>query len=277
MEMSVNQFNNVSLILDEKIASLDQMLVETAYLLEQKTDFLIEKIEKELIVRKDVVISCVLQKLLEIYETNNRLRPKELQTIFDSFMAEAVKDELNKLNDLGNEFLKHGYDAIVESYNERLMDVYSYLSETIMSLFSMEYPFTIDDHFLSEKTDNYISVNESSSAYLFNVNDLIFLLPNLKANKALYNRYVEKIGGEVSRNITNIISDCRYKLRESKRSFNTAFSTKVRDLSGTITRLVSMIYEERNLTENQQSEFIGLLNSQISELKKIADKINDAE
>ena len=146
MEMSVNQFNNVSLILDEKIASLDQMLVETAYLLEQKTDFLIEKIEKELIVRKDVVISCVLQKLLEIYETNNRLRPKELQTIFDSFMAEAVKDELNKLNDLGNEFLKHGYDAIVESYNERLMDVYSYLSETIMSLFSMEYPFTIDDH-----------------------------------------------------------------------------------------------------------------------------------
>jgi small GTP-binding protein len=274
LQMPIKQFEEALFQMEKRIADLDEMSKEIMYLMNQKTDLLVEKIKKQLTNRKDSITSHILTSLQEIYNNNKTIRTKELENSFKQFISDDVKDELKQLNEFGNELLKEGYENITKSYEEKLLEIHSFLKKIIKELFAIDYPFIHDNYALSERSDFYVNVNQSASYYLLNINDLIFLLPNSKANQIIYNRYEEKLREDVLRNITNMVSDYAYKLRESQRTFNSQFSSKVKVLSNNFIKFMQQTVKQRNEIKHNQTNLVEILQTQIVELEKLFYIIN---
>lgn len=273
LQMPVKKLEKASALMEEKITALDEISKETVYLMNQKTDFLIERLRDELTSRKDSITSRMVADLKKIYERDKKIRTKEFENALKTFISNDAAEELRKLNEYGIELLKQGYEDITKAYDEKLFEIHSILNETIKALFGENYPFAHGDYELSEKSDYYIRLNEFAFSFLFDVNDFIFLLPNAKANKILYNRYEEKLKEDVMLNITNMLSDYSYKLRESKRMFNSRFSENVTALSNTFGKFMNQTLQERSEMELRHTNLAETLQNQLVDLEKSYNEI----
>lgn len=258
-------------MLEGEMLNLSKISSEADYMIDLGFDETIKKIEKHLSSRKDDLKENMSKKLESIYSSNQDMNPKELEEIFLKFIRTEAKNEIAEINNEGNRILEEEYEIISSRYSEKLRVTQSFLQEKAKELFLIEYPFSTGEFLLSDRSDYYVRVNDSFGSYIFSKNDLIALLPRKKRNLKLFEKYQLKLDEDISKNITSMISDYRYKLRETKRKFISEYSRQVEGLTHNFNEFVEKTVAEKNSIQEQQKMFLDTIREQIDLLS--VDKV----
>jgi len=138
------------------------------------------------------------------------------------------------------------YAEIVKALNEKAVVTARYISEMVIESFGVEYPVSAKEYPVSERDDNFIRLT-----LYYDTDRSVYLLPRTKANAKIFDKLMKKAIEDLDENITGIIYNYRYKMRESLRTLCREFSADINKMSSELTSLLTYI-EHCHLAESQK-------------------------
>jgi GTPase Era involved in 16S rRNA processing/gas vesicle protein len=257
--------------LKENLRNMLKMYDEASYLMEQKTDVLMKNIEDILADEKAGITERIFDLLRQWYEENKKLSPRKLNDLFEAYIKKELTEEMEQLDSKYLKVLETSFREITEDFNRRLAEIFAYMSERIKILFGVEFVFDTKDYQLSEAKDNYIRILPFCTTLFPDTGNLILLLPKSIANPKIFRKAQELVESSISKNTTNIVSDYHYKIRESKRSFNTHFRKQIQKVYDDFEGFTDRIMEERNMQYSDVQDEIKRYERILAELEKKLD------
>lgn len=273
LSMPLSQLEEMARVLQQKLDALDDMSKQTIYLISQKTDALLENIRTALEQERLKMSAETAAKINQLYADNARLKPALLENKLRKAVESELTLRLSGLDQKGIALLKAGYESATKLFGENLDQIHLYLKTAIKELFQVEYPFAPETYVLSNADDFYISINSAAPAFLFDKNNLILLLPKARANKRILKRVLASADNDISCNITNMLSNYSYKIRESKRTFHSLFSAKTEELKKHFATFIEQTLSERKAVGEQYEDKIKELTELSGNLKRCLDNI----
>ena len=215
---------------------------EFQVLVKSQTDKLVLGIEDQL----DEVIPNTMLRIetrgLELYEDLKSLTSKQFEEKFTHALENVLNDEIKDLNYEGLDLLQEGYETIVGSFNKKAVDAALYISQMMMEYFGVEYPVSTKTYTVSERNDNYIRLTLYKG-----VGSLVHLLPSDRANEKIFKKLMIKAKTNLDENQTRIISNYRYKMRESIRSLSTEFTKDISNMMVELDELLTHMEKGHNI------------------------------
>lgn len=277
LSMPINKLEETSGALAQKLLILEDMAKDTTYIINQRTDMLIENIRAVFENEGQKISAEVLAEINKAYEEEPLLNPKLLDEKLRNVLESLLTQRLVEINDKGISMLKSGYEDTTRVFEENLGKIHSYLSDSIKELFNVEYCFNEDRYTLSEAEDFYINVNSGAPSFFFDNNSFVRFLPKGKANKIILERVLEGANSDVSTNITNMLSNYAYKIRESKRTFNSRFTDKAKELKSGFETFIEKTITERKKAGDQYGDKIAGLQGICISLKQYSEEFSQGE
>jgi GTPase Era involved in 16S rRNA processing len=257
--------------LKENLRNMMKMSDEASYLMEQKTDVLMNNIGDTLADDKAGITKRISDLLRQLYEENKKLSPGKLNDLFEANIKKELTEEMEQLDSKYLKVLETSFREITKGFNRRLEEIFAYLSERIKILFGVEFAFDTRDYQLSEAKDNYIRILPFCTTLFPDTGNLILLLPKSIANPKIFRKAQELAESSISKNTTNIVSDYHYKIRESKRSFNTHFRKQIQKVYDDFEGFTDRIMKERNMQYSDVQDEIMRYERILAELEKKQD------
>ena len=271
LSMPMNKLEEAAEALGEKLGKLESISKETSYLIDQRTDELMENIRGAFGDEKRRIIEEASARIKEVCGEEPSLKPRLLEEKIGGMLEGFLSARLSELNEKGTAMLKEGYEKAANLFGESLANIHGFLSAAIKELFGVEYRFEEEAYTLSDASDFYININRTDSPFFFETNRTARLLPKGVANKIIMQRVSERMAEDVSRNVTNILSDYSYKLRESKRAFNARFVSKAEELKNGFKTFTEKILSERGSAGSRYGDKIVRLEDIKAKLIKNID------
>lgn len=268
LEMPLNKLEETAKAFEQRLDMLESISKDTVYLIEQRTDELLDSIRLAFEEEHSIMTREVCGKIKSVFENAASLKPKMLEAELSHVLEAELTLRLSRLNERGISMLKSGYEHATSVFGESLGKIHAYLSTTIKELFHVDYFFDEDTYTLSEASDFYIDVNRVNASFFFDVSGLVRLLPKASANRKILERVLESVDKDVLRNITNMISDYGYKIRESKRLFNSQFVSKANELKLGFKSFIEKTLSERRISGEMYEGRITRLSHQERMLKQ---------
>ncbi|MBU4439741.1 MAG: dynamin family protein [Firmicutes bacterium] len=266
LNMPINNLEEKRIELIEKLGSLDQTIKEAFFQLTQKVEELIDNIRISLNTKSAGIVNDLTSNLTNSYEINRDKKPKQLEIALKSVLETDLHDYLNVLSEAGLSTLELGYENLVDFVNKKLDGLKGYLKEVIWELFGIDYHYEHTVHTLSENEDFYVRINDNPGAFLVDINDFIYLLPRNYANEKIAERFLKRMENDVNLNLTNMIHNYQYKIRESLRLFKYLITNESDALKKDIEDLVNRVITDK---ENTSVELGG----KVEELNRIRDAL----
>lgn len=274
LEMPLSKLEETAMAFEQRLDMLESISKDTVYLIEQRTDELLENIRIAFEDEHRTITREVCSKIKDTYDRAYLLKPKMLERELSNVLESGLTQRLSRLNESGISMLKSGYERSTGVFSESLGKIHVFLSTAIKELFNVDYHFNEDSYTLSEASDFYIDVNRVNVSFFFDVSGLVRLLPKNSANKKILKRVLNSVDKDVLRNITNMISDYSYKIRESKRLFNSQFVSKADELKTGFKSFIEKILAERKISGEKYEDKIALLNRQKTKLYQCVDELS---
>lgn len=245
---------------------LNSLSDEFQILIMSQTEQLVKRINKRFEEVLPDIITRVKTKARQINDEFKALPSKYFEEKFSAALERVLSQEINVLNHEGLDLLEEGYATIVGSFNGKAMDTARYISGMVMEFFNVEYPIITKTYLVSERNDNYIrfTLYKENSSW-------VHLLPKAKANEKIFERLMRKSMTNIDENKTRIISNYRYKMRESLRGLTSEFAIDISNMMVELNELMTNIEQGRKVQGEeltQVEEKYMLLIHQLDELSE---------
>ncbi|MBI4857395.1 MAG: dynamin family protein [Acetobacterium woodii] len=257
--MPLENLEEKRLELVDRLGRLDQITKEASFYLLQNIDDLLEQIRTTLSNGSEELKQKLKAVLETVYQENSHIKSKQLEKQLTAIMENDLNQHLSELSDLGLITLSSGYERLAEVLNKKINDLKDFLKTLVFELFGISYHYENTVHTLSIRDDFYVRVNQKPSAFLVDMNDLVYLMPRSVANKKIINRYFSKMENDVDCNINNMIYNYQYKIRESVRSFKSVLQNESDTLKTDLEELVNRVIADKEDTSQELGEKIAEL------------------
>lgn len=273
LSMPVERLEETADELKVKLAALDVMAKESAHLMELRAEDAMEQVRKVFEQEKARISADITEKINAAYNRNPQLRSRRMEKKLRGTVESELTPGIAVLDAKGAAMLKEGYESEASLFGEKLTAMHSYLTGVIRDLFNVEYPFAAEKYLLSAANDFYIDVNRASASFMFDAGGMVHLLPDYQANKKILNRIIKASQQDVARNVTNMISNYSYRIRESNRSFRSDFTEKVEQLKKGFDTFIRRTLSERRSADEGQAARKAELNTLAGKLEKCLDEV----
>lgn len=243
--MPLENLEEKRLNLVDRLGRLDQITKESSFYLIQNIDELLEQIRATLSNGSEELKQNLKEELEAVYQKNSHEKPKALEKQLTAVMEIDLDRHLSELSDLGLTTLSSGYERLAKVLNKKIDDLRGFLRTLVFDLFGISYHYETTVHTLSTRDDFYVRINQKPSAFLVDMNDLVYLMPRSVANKKIINRYLKKMENDVELNINNMIYNYQYKIRESVRSFKSVLQNESDILKTDLEDLVNRVIADK--------------------------------
>jgi len=260
--------------LDDRLESLKNITKDISTRLEQNSNEFIERIRISFENQSQTILEEMTGLLWNVFEKNKHRNPRQLGEELKMVLEKDLEQCLEELSEAGLTSLKWEYENMISLLNGRIDELKAYLKEVIFTLFGIEYYYEKTTHTLSQSEDFYVSVNRVSGNFFIDIRDYVYLLPRGYGNKIIYERYLKKLEEDVNRNLTNIIYNYKYKIRESLRTFNSYIMAETETLIHSINNLIARVIREKENVHLDLEEKLKALNEIINQLNQISEKFN---
>ncbi len=268
LELPLESLDRKRQELAKQLEKLTSMRRRSSLELSQQAEELIKEISQTFENQSQALIDAITLSLSIIYQEKLREKPRELQAFLCHTFETELHAKLREMNEGGLLILKKGYEEMANNLSEQMTEMKAYLSSCVSTLFGIEYHYESTEYTLSERSDFYIRISQPDLSLFPNKLQVQLLLPRRYANRCLYNHFLGEVGKDVSRNLTSMIADYRYKIRESTRSFRTSFQEEADNLQKELDITFNRVLEERKDNATKIEE-------QISELYSAAAKLEE--
>lgn len=248
----------------EKQLFLNTLSDDFQVLVKSQTDRLVEDIKVHFEEILPDILSFIQTQGSKLEEEFKSLSSKQFELKFTAALEKVLREEINKLNDIGLDLLQEGYGIIVDSFNKKAIDTALYISEMVMEYFGVKYPVSTNTYPVSERSDYYVSLT-----FYEGISSWIHLLPRAKANELIYDKLMKKAERNLKENKTRIIYNYRYKMRESIRTLWTEFDRDISLMRNELNGLLTHVEKSHNVKDEelqQVEERFQLLIQQLDEL-----------
>lgn len=228
-----------------KLEALDPISKDVFLHLEKETAELASRIQDCLEREADKIVSEMKEVIEDVYYNHKDSRPRLLEEKLKAVLETELGQRLHQLYQLSLSSLDSGYQEMTELLNKEIDEITAYLSELTSELFGIEYSYDKLDYSLSQRTDYYVRVNRVTGALFGSIRALIYLTPRNYANRVIYTRILNELQDDVAFNLNDIMYNCRYKLRESMRSFKSAYESESETLRTEIQNLLCRVIADR--------------------------------
>lgn len=262
LNMPVDNLEKKRLELVDKLADLDRMSQEAYFRIERHANSPIKKIEKDFALLANDTIKDMTSILQNVYKQNTHKRPRVLENELKTVLETNSKCRLAKINDTGLDYLRSGYEEMANLLVKEIEGMKAYLAEVIRSLFGVDYRYEKTSHTLSERSDFYIRLGKITVSFFIEKRWFIYLMPRRFANRKIASDISKEMKDNVSRNLTNMVANYRYKIRESIRSFSALFRSETETLKADINKLLERVTVDKETTsvelkeKNEQLKYI---------------------
>jgi small GTP-binding protein len=257
--MSANELERHQKNLAVQLSDLEKLAEEASIQMERQTVRLIREIESMMERKRPEVVKETLHALETDYQAHQDIESKLLKQRFTEFLGNNLKPRMKYLNDEYLDALKNGYRQIAQLLNDRISNMKSDFSNSLYSLFGTEYHSEETAYDLSPRSGFYVRVNLPPGGFLPEKDNLVMLLSRRRANEYLLNYFKKQVEEKINQNTTNMISDYRYKLTESKWVFNSIFQSEIESLKAETERVLSLVVADKQQAESQIAGKISAL------------------
>lgn len=266
LSMPARHLDEIMHALKQKLLTLEKMSRHASILIAESGNDLIDTIEEGIETEKNAVTAEMLRLLREIYEEHSEEKTSRLEEMFQYFLQTTVKERLTCLHETEMAKFKSGYDDLVHQYAHGMEGLKTYLASCVLELFGIRYQSDAGSYAVSDRTDFCLHLDVTTYSFLIDTEHLETLLPKKIANKRLYQRMSKKIEQSISRNLTNMVADYRYQLRDSIRMFESMYGSETRNLTQGLNSTLARAGEEKT---RSQEEVAG----ELAEIQKILGDI----
>lgn len=260
--------------LDDRLESLNNVTKDIFIQLEQNSNKFIENIRISFGNQSQIILKEMTGRLWNVYEKSKQRRPGQLAEELTMVLEKDLEQCLDDLSEAGLTSLKYEYENMISLLNKQIDELKAYLKDIIFALFGIEYYYDKTTHTLSRSEDFYVSVNRVSGNFFIDIRDYVYLMPRGYWNKIVYERYLKKMEEDINRNLTNMIYNYKYKIRESLRTFNSYIIEESEMLKQSINDLMAGVIAERENAHFELEEKLKALNEICIQLNQITVRFN---
>ena len=232
----------------ERQSELPVFSDEVQILTKQQTKRLVERIRERLSTRIAELQPEIDREVGRLFEELSALPSRQFETKLLSGLERIMRDRLNTLNAEGLAMLDGGYSVIVKALNEKIEEMTRFVSDMVKEQFGLDYPIPVKEFSVSERSDFFIRLSQNSGV-LPSVDVFTHLLPKSRANKAIYDRAINNMHGDIDRNKNNMVYNYGYKMQESLRTLCNEFDVDISNISSELEGLL----RHAELSQSSQS------------------------
>lgn len=229
---------------------------EVEILANRQTERLVDSIHERLDAKIGGMRPEVEREAERLYEALQELPSKQFELQLPVRLERIMRDRLTVLNAEGLEMLDAGYADIVKALNEKAEQTARFLSGMVKDQFGLDYPVSVKEFYVSERSDFRIRLGRSGSPFL-NVDALTHLLPKAKANRRIFDRAMKQMFDDLARNKTNMVYNYRYKMQESLRILCGMFSADIFRMSTELDGLLGHVGQSLQSQSEEQRQMEG--------------------
>jgi len=252
----------------EEQSKLTAFSDEVQILTKQQTSRLVERIRVRLDAKITQFKSDMESKAVGPYGELNTFPSHQFEPKLQAEFERIMYDELIMLNEEGLTLLDEGYAVIVKALNEKAEELSRFVSDMVKDQFGLDYPISIKEFSVSERSDFLFQVKRSKNFFL-DTGAFIHLLPRIKANRIVYDRAMKHMFDVLDRNRNNMVYNYRYKMQESLRMLCSELDTDISEMSKELDGLLDYIQRGQNI----QSEELRKTKEKYIKLSRQLDKL----
>jgi len=221
-------------------AELTALSDEVQILTKRQTERLVECIRERLDAKIAERGPQVEEEARRLCEELKELPSRRFEQKLLAGLESIMRDKLTVLDTEGLTMLDEGYAGIVKALNEKAEDTARFVSGMVKDQFGLDYPISVREFSVSERSDFFIRVSQSGD-FLLDTDSFTHLLPKAKANRKIYDRAVKQIFDDLDRNKNNMVYNYRYKMQESLRTLCGEFAADISQMSGELSELFAHV------------------------------------
>ncbi|SFI18439.1 Dynamin family protein [Tindallia magadiensis] len=269
VELPLEKLEDKKKQLNKMLKRLDELQKMADLRMEQQTETLICHIEAELQSHRNKAEEVLSRRLDEKFQENQAEKPRQMEKVLLSHLEKGLTDHLETMNETGIEQLTEGYDAMTTQLHEELTVISEFASEIVKELFAVEITHHFISQQVSEKSDYYVSVKVPKASFIIDMNKLVYLLPRSKGNQLILEKARNLLQDDLERNQNNMVYNCRYKLKESLRSFRGQLQKETENMKDDLLQMMERIERDRNRTSDEVDQTLQFINKQMKRLEGV--------
>lgn len=248
LNMSIDNLEKKRLGLMEKLVLLDRLAPEANFRLKRHANCLVERIEKDFALLADRKIREMTSLLQKTYKQNTHKKTRILERELKTILETNMEYHLNKINNMGLDYLRSGYEEMANLLSEEIEGMKTYIAGVIKALFGVDYRYENIRHRLSDRSDFYVRLGKTTASFFFEKRWFFYLLPRRLAKRKIVNDIQKEMENNITQNLTNMVANYRYKIRESIRVFSTIFGRETEELKANLNGLLEQVTKDKETT-----------------------------
>lgn len=275
-EMPLEQLQAISENLQSTKQKARRMADEAVYLMQMASDQLISDLEAQLNRRRPEALRTLGAVLDDLNGRSGDLPPKA----FDKALRSAVEREVSAAVACAGEEnlarMRAGYEAAANSFSQALQEITRTLYREISACFQAAEIFTAEAHTLSAASDLRFEVFPYQAELALSPDRLVFLLPPKRARARLLKQAQTAAEESLKRGFTSLLSDNRYRLRESQRQFGKQFQEEVGAVEDALDAFMAKTLVQRAEVKASTDDTVSVLERQRAVLMDYSRQIETA-